>query len=83
MFSAKSKVPVFRLHDLPLGKRADTFVLLAERRPGKTRENKPYLAFTLKSLRRTVSAVVWGTGTSIPSVTANGIPAFSSASAGC
>src|SRR5262245_7011255 len=42
-----------------MGKRADTFVLISERRPGKTRENKPYLAFTSKNLRRTVSTVVW------------------------
>ncbi|HEY2786501.1 MAG TPA: HD domain-containing protein [Fimbriiglobus sp.] len=60
MLSSKSKIPVHALHEMPLGKRADTFVLIAERRPGKTRENKPYLVFTLKNLRRSVSAIVWG-----------------------
>jgi 3'-5' exoribonuclease len=59
VYPGKSKVPVVPLHEFPLGKRADTFALIAERRPAKTREGKPYLVFTLKSLRRTVSAVIW------------------------
>jgi 3'-5' exoribonuclease len=62
----KPKVPVFKLHELPFNKRADTFALISERRPGKTREGKPFLAFTLKDLRRTVSTVIWGDGELYP-----------------
>src|SRR5205823_5546093 len=66
MYPGKAKVPVHRLHEWPLATRGDSFVLVAERRPGKTRENKPYLALTFKNLRRTVQTVVWGDGDLYP-----------------
>lgn len=53
------KPPVLRLGELAPGQRADFFALLVERKPGLTREGKPYYHCRFRDDRRTVSFMAW------------------------
>jgi len=48
-----------RLHELVQGQNADFFALLTERKPGATRDGKPFYNCRFKDGRRTVSTAIW------------------------
>lgn len=56
---SRSKPVVVPLHQLQPGQVADTFALLAEKTPGRTRDGKPFVTCKFKDVRRTVESKVW------------------------
>jgi len=56
----KSAKPLLRrLSELQAGQIADFFVLLVERKPGATRDGRPYYACRFRDLRRTAAYMAW------------------------
>lgn len=56
---SQPKPPVLRLGELVPGQRADFFALLVDRKPGLTREGKPYYHCRFRDDRRAVSFMAW------------------------
>jgi 3'-5' exoribonuclease len=56
---AKSKPPLVRLSELASGQAGDFFVLLTEKKPGATRDGKPFIQCRFRDLNRTVAAMIW------------------------
>jgi 3'-5' exoribonuclease len=54
-----AKPPLRRLSELQAGQIADFFVLLVERKPGATRDGRPYYACRFRDLRRTAAFMAW------------------------
>lgn len=53
---------VVPFHLAPAGKPADFFALLADKKPGKTRDGKPFFTCQFKDRRRTAAGMVWADG---------------------
>jgi 3'-5' exoribonuclease len=51
-----------RLSELTTGQSGDFFVLLAERKAGATRDNKPFYACRFRDAQRTAAVMVWADG---------------------
>ena len=52
-------LPVVPFHDLKPGQPAEFFALLAEKKPGTTRDGKPYFTCRFRDARRTATCPVW------------------------
>src|SRR5687768_10115229 len=55
----KTKPPLIRLSELAPGQGGDFFVLLAEKKPGATRDGKPYFQCRFRDMSRIATAMVW------------------------